>query len=342
MNAPHTPVLLGQVLDCLSPTDDETYIDATFGAGGYSRAILNAARCNVRAFDRDPSAIAAGQSMSEEFDGRLELVLQPFSKLYELCSSGAEKDGEGGRFDGAVFDLGVSSMQLDRPERGFSFQADGPLDMRMFVSDGAKGDEAGLSAAEVVNTFEQDRLADILFHLGDERRSRAIARAIVAQRKHSPITRTSELSDLVARVLGGRRGEARHPATRTFQALRMFVNDELGQLARGLAGAERCLKPGGRLVVVTFHSIEDRLVKRFFGARSGHAPGLSRHVPEPQERGPEPSFRIVNHRPLTSSKGELASNPRARSARLRSASRIDAPAWPLDLEDLLGRVAGLS
>jgi 16S rRNA (cytosine1402-N4)-methyltransferase len=219
-----------------------------------------------------------------------------------------------------VFDIGVSSMQLETPERGFSFQADGPLDMRMSLK--------GATAADVVNTASESELADILYQLGEEKRSRAIARAIVAQRATSPLQTTKALADLVKRVIGGRAVPGHHPATRTFQALRIYVNDELGELARGLSAAERCLNPGGRLVVVTFHSLEDRIVKRFLAARSGRQDRGSRHLPEQSIKPSAPSFQIVNQRPLTPSKGELELNPRARSARARAAIRTKAPAWP--------------
>jgi 16S rRNA (cytosine1402-N4)-methyltransferase len=312
----HIPVLLSEVLTALRPQDGETYIDATFGAGGYTRAILEAADCRLVAFDRDPDAVAAGQSMVESFAPRLTLVHEPFGNL----ESAAAARGIVG-VDGIVFDLGVSSMQLDEAERGFSFQSDGPLDMRM--------SRAGPSAADVVNTYADEDLANLIYELGDERRSRAIARAIVARRKVAPFTRTRELAELVSKVFHGRKDDGRHPATRTFQALRIHVNDELGELEHGLAAAERLLKPGGRLVVVTFHSLEDRIVKRFLQARSGKEAHGSRHLP--QEIAPvlAPSFRIVNSRPLTPSKGEVDVNPRARSARLRSAERTEAPAWPI-------------
>lgn len=345
----HIPVLLAEVLERLQPRDGERFIDATFGAGGYSRAILNSADCRLTALDRDPSAFASGQAMVEEFSPRLDLRLAPFSRLYDWTREGgsATAGGFAEGFDGVVFDLGVSSMQLDQPERGFSFQADGPLDMRMFSAKAAGGAESGAdrasavagaedgpSAADVVNTFAEADLADIIFQLGEEKRSRAIARAIVARRSEKPFKGTLDLARLIESALGGRRGQARHPATQTFQALRIFVNDELGQLLMGLAGAERCLKPGGRLVVVTFHSLEDRIVKRFFATRAGRDSGVSRHLPDPGKTGPRPSFQIVNHRALTSSKGEAEMNPRSRSARLRSGERTNAPAWPMSPGDL--------
>lgn len=317
----HIPVLLSEVLEALQPQDDRTYIDGTFGAAGYTRAILEAARCRVLALDRDPTVHVAGEALQAEFAGRLMLALAEFSRLDEEASERGLAP-----VDGVVLDIGVSSMQLDDAARGFSFMRDGPLDMRM-ASDGP-------SAADVVNTLKEEPLADIIYQLGEERRSRAVARAIVRARELSPITTTKQLADIVSRSLGGRHGDDRHPATRTFQALRIYVNDELGQLAEGLAAAERVLKPGGRLVVVTFHSLEDRIVKRFFTARSGRQIRGSRHLPELSLKSSAPSFLIVNSRPLTPSKGELEVNPRARSARLRAGIRTDAPALPLDLDDL--------
>lgn len=313
----HVPVLLPQVIEHLTPKDGGRYIDATFGAGGYSRAILEAAQTEVLALDRDAQAIAAGAALAAEFSPRLKLALKPFGALLE------EAQVSTGKYDGVVLDLGVSSMQLDDPARGFSFQSDGPLDMRM--SAGAPGP----SAADIVNTASQSTLADILFELGEERRSRAIAAAIVRRRRTKPITRTLDLAEIVTRVLGPKAGKGKHPATRTFQALRLYVNDELGELARGLAAAEILLKPDGRLVVVSFHSLEDRIVKRFLSVRAQRQPAGSRHLP-PQAAARRPSFRIVNHKPISPSEQEIAANPRARSAKLRAAERTGADAWPLD------------
>jgi len=348
--ADHIPVLLDAVLERLSPQAGACFIDATFGAGGYSRAILDSAPdVTVVALDRDPFAFAEGQKLVATYAGRLRLLQRPFSEFLRPDDAGDEVDEADevarllrpGTFDGVVFDLGVSSMQLDRPERGFSFRADGPLDMRM-ASPGAADIGSAVpalsqapSAADVVNTFTEAQLADIFFQLGEEKRSRAIARAIVERRKTAAFERTLDLAGVVQGVLGGRRGEGKHPATRVFQALRIFVNDELGELVRGLAGAERLLKPGGRLVVVTFHSLEDRVVKRFFAQRSGKQAGASRHLPEGlADQGPAASFQIVNHRPLTSGKGETEANPRARSARLRSGVRTQAEPWPLAFSQL--------
>ncbi|MDX2259482.1 MAG: 16S rRNA (cytosine(1402)-N(4))-methyltransferase RsmH [Hyphomicrobiaceae bacterium] len=329
-DARHVPVLLAEVIAALAPRDGGEYIDATFGAGGYARAILCAADTRVLAYDRDPTAIVGAGPTSSAFAPRLALRHAAFSSLLEL----AGQPGKAGTCDGVVFDLGVSSMQLDTPGRGFSFQYDGPLDMRMsaplLADTGLPSVDKTTTAADVVNGEPEARLADILFHLGEERRSRAVAKAIVARRAERPFTRTLDLADVIARVVGRKPGDRIHPATRSFQALRMFVNDELGELARGLAGAERLLRPGGRLVVVTFHSLEDRVVKRFLAARSGKIDHGSRHLPGPAAQAPAPSFRIVNPRPLTSGQPEQELNPRARSARLRAAERTEAAAHAWD------------
>jgi 16S rRNA (cytosine1402-N4)-methyltransferase len=311
----HVPVLLAEVLTALAPQANARFIDATFGAGGYSAGLLDAAPgVRVLAIDRDPAAVAAGGSLVERSGGRLILVEGRFSEDRVGAEAGFAPA------DGVVLDIGVSSMQLDDPGRGFSFQADGPLDMRM--------SGAGPTAADIVNTAEEAGIADILFRLGEERRSRAIARAIAARRRERPFARTLELAELVERVLGRGKVGGRHPATRTFQALRIHVNDELGELAHGLAAAEHVLKPDGRLAVVTFHSLEDAMVKRFLQARTGKQEGGSRHLPPgaPPER--RPSFRFVNQKPLSPAESEIAANPRARSARLRWAVRTAAPAWP--------------
>ncbi len=318
--ARHVPVLLSHVLDALNPRADETYIDGTFGAGGYSEAILAAAPgARILGIDRDPSTISAGAAIAARHRGRLTLVEGRFGELEPLA-----REAGFAPVDGVVLDIGVSSMQLDDPERGFSFQADGPLDMRM----SGAGVEAGPSAADVVNTADEGRLADILFRLAEERSSRAIARAIAARRRQQPLTRTGELASLVARVLGRERIAGRHAATRTFQALRIYVNDELCELTSGLSAAERVLAPGGRLLVVTFHSLEDRLAKQFL--KRSRRPRGARLAP-PAAAGQRPSgaeFPIVNHRPLSPTEEEVAANPRARSAKLRWAVRTDAPAWP--------------
>ena len=319
--ARHIPVLFSEVIESLSPRDGEVFIDATFGAGGYTRALLEAADCRVIAIDRDPTAIAGGQALCAEFPGRLSLTEARFSELDAIA---AERGST--QVDGIVLDIGVSSMQLDEAGRGFSFQADGPLDMRMSLK--------GPTAADIVNGASEEELARILYVLGEERRSRAVARAIVKARAEAPITTTRALADLVGRVLGPRKEDGKHPATRTFQALRIYVNDELGELAKGLSAAERCLKPGGRLVAVTFHSLEDRIVKQFLTRRAGKESRASRHLPAQSLKSKLPSFRIVNPRPLTPSKGELEVNPRARSARARVGVRTEAPAWPADEADL--------
>jgi 16S rRNA (cytosine1402-N4)-methyltransferase len=308
-------VLLSEVLSALEIKDGETYIDGTFGAGGYTRAILQSANCKVLAIDRDPAALAAGEALVAEFKPRLLLCAGRFGELDSIAHvHGLEAVA------GVVLDIGVSSMQLDEPERGFSFLHDGPLDMRM--------SREGITAADFINTAAEAEIARAIFEFGEERRSRHIAKAIVKERSERPFTRTRELADLVFRVFRGQRDEGKHPATRTFQALRIYVNDELGELSRGLAAAERILKPGGRLVVVTFHSLEDRIVKRFLVERAGREPRGSRYLPETSTKFSAPSFRIINTRPLTPQKGELDVNSRARSARLRSAIRTAAPPMP--------------
>ena len=299
MTAPHTPVLLDEVLRALAIVPGETHIDGTYGAGGYSRAMLGAG-ADVVAFDRDPDAIAA----ADKQDG-LTLIEDIFSRLDRAAPA-----------DGVVLDIGVSSMQLDRAERGFSFQSDGPLDMRM--------EQAGPSAADFVNTADEAEIANVIYALGDEPKSRRIARAIVAAR---PLTTTGQLAHVVRRALGHKAHEKKDPATRTFQAIRMHINRELGELEDGLDAAERALKPGGRLAVVTFHSLEDRLVKNFMRARSGSEPAGSRHLPMRAD-GPKPTFERVA-KPVRASDAEIARNPRARSATLRSAQRTSAPSWTL-------------
>lgn len=304
----HIPVLGSAALAFLSPRDGSVYIDATFGAGGYTRAILDAADCRVIAVDRDRSAIERGGELCRSYGGRLMLAEERFSNL-ESVAQGAGHAA----VDGVVLDLGVSSMQLDEAERGFSFRSDGPLDMRM----GAQGP----TAADVVAAASERDLANIIFLLGEERHSRAVARAIVKARADGPILTTRALADIIAPAVRTRSDI--HPATRTFQALRIFVNDELRELALGLATAEHVLMPGGRLVVVAFHSLEDRMVKSFFAERStSRAP--SRHAPVIEES--RPSLRLLTKRPVVPDAGEIARNPRARSAKLRAAERTAAPA----------------
>jgi 16S rRNA (cytosine1402-N4)-methyltransferase len=320
--APHIPVLGRPALDFLDVKDGGVYIDATFGAGGYTRAILGAADCKVVAIDRDPSAIAFGRALANE---RLTLVEDRFSNLEQVArGTGADS------VDGVVLDVGVSSMQLDTAARGFSFRLDGPLDMRMGVS--------GPSAADVVAAAGERDLANIIFLLGEERHSRAIAHAIVKARSSTPIETTAALADIVGSVVRSRPGDI-HPATRTFQARRIFVNDELGELVEALAASERVLKPGGRLVVVSFHSLEDRIVKSFLAARAKTSAG-SRHAPEIKHAAP--TFRILTKRPVTADEAEVAGNPRARSAKLRAAERTDAPPQSGDLSDLLPRLPALA
>ena len=310
---PHIPVLLPQVLTALTPKDGEIYLDATFGAGGYSYAILDAAQCRVLALDRDLTAVRAAQT--GRYPNRLEVVQSEFSAMAEVWRVFIGRDVDGAyvvpQADGIVMDIGVSSMHLDQAERGFSFQADGPLDMRM--------GQVGETAADILNTYKEEDIANILWRFGDERRSRHIAHAVVAKRAEIPFTRTLELARLVEKVIGRKPGDPKHPATRTFQALRIAVNSELDELTAALNAAEAMLKPGGRLVVVTFHSLEDRIVKEFLRTRSERAAGGSRHLPEVTRK--QPSFRIVNQRALSPSEEEIAANPRARSAKLRAAVR---------------------
>ena len=312
MSGPHAPVLLAEVIEALSPGPGDVVIDATFGAGGYTRAIL-ATGAEVVALDRDPTVQPHADVVANDFPGKFQLFRTPFSGLAEAFA-----DSGKARLDGAVFDIGVSSMQLDQAERGFSFMRDGPLDMRM------SGE--GESAADIVNTWDHGPLAHILKLYGEERQSGRIATAILRRRVSAPFTRTLDLAEVVEKALGGRRGAPTHPATRTFQALRIAVNDELGELTAGLEAAEATLSPGGRLAVVTFHSLEDRIVKAFLTERSGNAPGGSRHAPVAVETR-KPSFTLAFKGAREAGEAELAANPRARSARLRAAVRTEAPAW---------------
>lgn len=311
---PHKPVLLDGVVESLNLAPGRSVVDGTFGAGGYSRAFL-AAGANVIAIDRDPSAARFAAPLQAEFPDRFHLVQGRFSDLeqhIEACGLKA--------CDGVALDLGVSSMQLDEADRGFSFLRDGPLDMRM--------GSQGRTAAEMVNEDEPAELARIFWTYGEERASRHIANVLVRRRAERPFERTLDLAETVEKALGGRRGAPTHPATRVFQALRIAVNDELGELEAGLDAAERALKPGGRLAVVTFHSLEDRIVKAFFTERAGRTPSGSRHLP-PSARGPEPTFALLFKGAREPSQDEVAANPRARSAKLRAGERTAAPAWRL-------------
>jgi 16S rRNA (cytosine1402-N4)-methyltransferase len=323
--ARHVPVLARPVLEQLNVCAGGIYIDGTFGAGGYTRAILATADTAVIGIDRDRTAIANGADLVQAAAGRLTLVEARFSDLDDV----AHKFGHAA-VDGVVLDLGVSSMQLDQAERGFSFRLDGPLDMRM------GGD--GPSAADVVAHASERDLANIIFLLGEERHSRAVARAIVQARVAAPVQSTTALADIVARVVRGKPG-AIHPATRTFQALRLFVNDELAELAAALTAAERVLKARGRLVVVAFHSLEDRIVKTFLADR-GPARAGSRHRPDVV--GSAATFRILTKRPIVPDEAEVAANPRARSARLRAAERTETAARNADTTELLPRLPSLA
>ncbi len=312
MISPHAPVLLAEVIEALDPKPGDVIIDATFGAGGYTRAILERG-AEVVALDRDPTVQPFAEAVARDFPDRFQLIRTPFSGLAEAF----EESGKA-KLDGAVFDIGVSSMQLDQAERGFSFMRDGPLDMRM--------SDEGQTAADIVNTWDHGPLAHIFKLYGDERQSGRVATAILRRRVEQPFTRTLDLAEVVEKALGGRRGAVIHPATRVFQALRIAVNDELGELERGLEAAEATLAPGGRLVVVTFHSLEDRIVKAFLTERTGNAPGGSRHAPIAVETR-KPSFDLLFKGAREAGEAELAANPRARSAKIRAAVRTDAPTW---------------
>ena len=303
----HVPVLLKEVVEGLAVVPGETLVDGTFGAGGYTRALLGAGAGRVIGFDRDPDAIANGPALVPT--DRLTLINERFSQMDEAL---AERDLL--PVYGIALDIGVSSMQLDQATRGFSFQKDGPLDMRM--------SQSGETAADFLNHADEGEIARVLKDYGEEPRARAVARAIVAAR---PLTRTAELAAVVRKALGHHAGMKTDPATKTFQAIRIHLNAELDELEQGLRAAERSLRPGGRLAVVTFHSLEDRIVKRFLRIRSGATPAGSRHRPM-AAAGPAPSFEQIA-KPVSPSEAELARNPRARSARLRTAVRTDAPAW---------------
>lgn len=325
----HTPVLLDEVLEALAPRDGGIYVDGTFGAGGYSRALLDAADCRVWGLDRDPAAIDRGRDLAERYSGRLTLIEGRFGNMEHLLPSTLAR-----KIDGIALDIGVSSQQLDTASRGFSFRHDGPLDMRM---GGPEGEPQTPSASEVVMTMSEAELADILFRFGEERKARQVARAIVAARKENAIERTGELAAIVRAVVRrptkkGAGTKGIDAATRTFQALRIYVNDELGELQRGLEAAERLLAPGGRIAVVSFHSLEDRLTKAFLQTRCGEAPRPSRHSPtsfSPCQLGgegrPSATFTLLFRGTRKAGEAEIATNPRARSARLRAAARTGAP-----------------
>lgn len=307
---PHQPVLLDEVLTALAPRDGGVYVDGTFGFGGYTRAILEAADCTVWGIDRDPLAQARGRELGAAYPGRLTVLAGRFGDMKELLA------GVGvSRIDGLALDIGVSSMQLDDPARGFSFRADGPLDMRM--------GGGGMTAADIVNEFAEKELADLIYQYGEERASRRIARAIVDLRAKAPITRTQELADVIRDVVRKSK-DGIDPATRTFQALRIYVNDELGELDRALVASEALLVPGGRLAVVSFHSLEDRRVKDFLRQHSGGTPRPSRHMPAAPEAA-APTFTLLRRGAIKPGCEEAARNPRARSARLRAAERTSVP-----------------
>lgn len=310
MSEKHIPVLLDDVVDVLVPRDGAVYVDATFGAGGYSRALLEAADCTVWGIDRDPDAAAAGNEMAAGYGNRLTVLKGRFGDMRELLAGVGVTE-----VDGIALDLGVSSMQIDEPGRGFSFRFDGPLDMRM--------ERDGMSAADAVNRLAEKELADIIYRYGEERASRKIARAIVELREQSPITRTGQLAELVRRVVR-RSKDGIDPATRTFQALRIYVNEELAELDRGLAAATALLREGGRLAAVSFHSLEDRRLKTFFQERSGAGPQPSRHMPMAGDAAAH-IFEVPERRGRVPSDAEVQRNPRARSARLRWGIRTAAP-----------------
>lgn len=304
---PHIPVLLNEVVENIAPKDGGVYVDGTFGAGGYTRAVLDAADCTVYAIDRDPDAIREGQKLVDAYKGRLHLLHGTFGEMAELVR------GEGVDFvDGIMLDIGVSSMQIDRAERGFSFQKDGALDMRM--------SQNGLSAADVLNTFGERDIADIIYKYGEERFSRRIAAAVVEQRKTAPFKTTLEFADLIRRTVPHKREDI-DPATRSFQALRIYVNDELGQLESGLSAAHDLLKAGGRMAVVSFHSLEDRIVKTFMQEKSGKTANPSRYMPVVEKQAA--TLKTITKKPILPTESETKFNPRARSARLRVAEKAE-------------------
>ncbi|GGE47419.1 16S rRNA (cytosine(1402)-N(4))-methyltransferase RsmH [Actibacterium pelagium] len=311
---PHIPVLLRPILKAIAPVEGR-WLDGTFGAGGYTRALLDAGAEHVIGVDRDPMVFEMAQAWAGDYGDRLSMVEGTFSKLDTYSDV---------PLDGVVLDLGVSSMQLDQAERGFSFMQDGPLDMRM--------SQSGMSAADFVNESSDTQIADVLYHFGEERASRRIARAIVEARKTTPFETTFQLVEVIEKCLPRPKPGQSHPATRSFQAIRIAVNNELGELVEGLAAAERALKPGGQLAVVTFHSIEDRIVKRFFQARSGGGGRANRYAPEVEEVAAQ--FKLKSRKAIGPDEQELEENPRSRSSKLRVGIRTDAPTTPIDLKTL--------
>lgn len=308
----HDPVLIDEVIGALKPRDGAKYVDGTFGAGNYARALLNAADCRVWAIDRDPKAVNDAAKMVEEYEGRLTVIEDRFGNMVQVLNDRGVR-----KVDGIALDLGVSSMQLNDAKRGFSFLQDGPLDMRQ--------EKCGPSAADLINKAEENILADIIFQYGEERHARRIARAIVTARASGPLTRTLELAEIVRDIYRGRTHTKTDPATKTFQAIRIYINDELGELQRGLNGAEVLLAPGGVLAVVSFHSLEDRITKTFLRVRAGDRPAISRHLPTVDDRVPAPTFRLMKRRAIKPSREEEMRNPRSRSARLRIGERTSAP-----------------
>lgn len=317
----HIPVLFEAMLAKLSPYDDEIFVDGTFGAGGYSRGILEAAKTRVIGIDQDPDAVRDARALLGEFGPRLEVVQGRYADMAQhIAGFGLEA------VDGVVLDIGVSSMQLDQEGRGFSFRSNGPLDMRM--------SQSGPTAADLVNGLAEEEIANVLYRFGEERKSRHIAKAIVARRQEAPFYETADLAQLIETIIPKKHNDKIHPATRSFQALRIYLNDELGQLLAGLNAATQILKPGGRLVVVAFHSLEDRIVKTFLRSAAGRAPNQSRHLPDLNKESTA-CFQIINPRPVKASDEEIKRNPRARSALLRAAVRTSIDAQLFD-EKALG------
>jgi 16S rRNA (cytosine1402-N4)-methyltransferase len=303
----HIPVLLNEIVEAIAPIEGDLIVDGTFGGGGYTKAILDAANCRVFAIDRDPDAIERGKILSETLDNRLTMLQGCYGDMAALVNQ---------KVNAVVLDIGVSSFQIDEGDRGFSFRENGPLDMRM--------SQSGESAADIVNTYDETDLADIIYKYGEERRSRQVATAIIEARKENPITTTGQLARIIRSVVWPAKDKI-DPATRTFQGLRIYVNDELGELERGLQAAEDILLPGGRLVVVTFHSLEDRIVKNFFKDRSGTMARGNRYLPDDQQTGPKATFEVLKRKPTGPSEEELKANPRSRSSKLRAGLRTTAP-----------------